>query len=126
MTMLPIHKPRVRTVPITWHNSAWTVQVVVRSAAPVFRRLSGLKPLRKNTRIHSSELHALRSGGLLRPVAPRSAAPPLRGRISSRRRFGCDPAVMSRLSAFAGLPLCRAQAPRMRIFRVFQHPQFAL
>jgi len=128
MTMLPIHKLRIRRVPLTWHDSAWTVPILVRSARPVFRRVPGLRPMGRNT---GPDFRA--SGRGLRPrsllglgTPSRAVAATLRGRISSRRALRCDPATLSRLTAFAGLPLCRLQAPSLRIFRVFQHSEFVL
>ena len=130
MITVPNHRDRLgsRAVPISWQDSAWSVRIIIRSAAPVFRSLSNLTPRRRST------LHATRGGArasrsldvfsrraLVRPVVR-----PLRGKVSNYRRLGCDPAGMSRLAAFAALPLYRKPAPRMRIFKYFQTPQFAL
>ena len=130
MTMLPQPRNRVnrQSVPISWRDAAWTVRILIRPASAMVRRLSQAAPIGGSRfdasrgalpgRRLSSRLGAKTS---LRPVAE-----PLRGRVSRRRRLSCDSAAMRRLAAFASLPLSRHAAPRVRIFRVFQHPQFAL
>ena len=130
MITLPHHHARLgsRVVPIAWQDTAWSVRIIVRSAAPVFRRLSNLTPIRRSAR-HASRagLREFRSVDVSsRRVFMRPAVRPLRGQVSKYRRLDCDPAGMSRLAAFSALPLCCKASPRMRIFKYFQTPQFAL
>lgn len=128
MTILPIQRLRMRRVPVSWQDSAWTVTILVHSGRGSYRRQPGLRVLGRNAwqtaRGTTRGLHARSLPGQVNSGRP--AAATLRGRVSSRRALRCDPATLSRLTAFAGLPLCRLQAPPVRIFRVFQHPEFAL
>ena len=130
MITLPHHHARLgsRVVPISWQDKAWSVRIIVRSAAPVFRRLSNFAPIRRSARFATrAGLREFRSVDVSgRRAFARPAVRPLRGKVSKYRRLGCDPAGMSRLAAFSALPLCCKPSPRMRIFKYFQTPQFAL
>jgi hypothetical protein len=130
MTMLPIRKVRVsrKALPIQWRETGWTIRILVRSALPVLRRLSGLNPVSGSRALASRvPLRGLRGRpNVTGQVRVRPVATALRGRVSNRRRLSCDPATMSRLTAFAALPLCPERATRVRVFRFFLQPQFAL
>jgi hypothetical protein len=117
-----------KAVPLAWRDTAWSIRVVVRSAAPVYRRLTNLTPLRFNAA--DSDRFALgrrvSREVIGRKLPVRSLVRPLRGKISNYRPLSCDAARLSRLASFSSLPLAGQSAPHMRVFRYFQNPQSAL